>query len=72
MNDEQMANIARRLARALMLSVHDHSDVSRKEIATLKTELCAAYRQERRAAQEPEPWASSDASQPDFNEITHE
>jgi ribonucleoside-diphosphate reductase alpha chain len=44
--DRRMAEIARRLADALARSARSRADADYKEVALLKTELCAAWRAE--------------------------
>jgi len=46
MNDQHMADIARRLGAALIRRAHDRDNISIAEVAGIQTELCAAYRQE--------------------------
>jgi len=45
-DDAYMADIARRLAHALIKRAHDRDAVSIGEVAQIQTELCAARRRE--------------------------
>ncbi len=48
MSDQNMARIARDLAKSLSQYARERSDDSKKQVAALHTSLCEAYRDELR------------------------